>query len=71
MLELRQVIKRYHGAGEEVHALAGVSFSLRGGEMLAIQGPSGSGKTTLLLLAACALRPTPGRSSIAGRISQA
>jgi putative ABC transport system ATP-binding protein len=67
MLELERVVKHYRSATEEVHALDGVSLTLREGEMLALQGPSGSGKTTLLLLAACALRADSGRVSFRGR----
>jgi putative ABC transport system ATP-binding protein len=60
MLELEHVVKRYHSATEDVHALDGIDLTLAAGEMLALQGPSGSGKTTLLLLAAAALRADSG-----------
>jgi putative ABC transport system ATP-binding protein len=67
MLELEGVVKHYHGAGEEVRAVDGVSFSIASGEMVALHGPSGSGKTTLLLLIAALLAPERGAIRYAGR----
>jgi putative ABC transport system ATP-binding protein len=60
LLELERVVKHYHGAGEEVHAVDGVSLTVHAGEMVALHGPSGSGKTTLLKLAATLLEPEQG-----------
>ncbi len=48
IVEAREVDKRYDTGKVQVHALRGVSFAVRKGEMVAIMGPSGSGKTTLL-----------------------
>jgi putative ABC transport system ATP-binding protein len=48
MLEIKNVSKIY-GQGEgQVHALRGVSFTVKEGTFLAVMGPSGSGKSTLL-----------------------
>jgi len=60
MLELDRVVKHYHGRGEEVHAVDGVTLDVGRGEMVALLGPSGSGKTTLLLLVATLLKPERG-----------
>jgi putative ABC transport system ATP-binding protein len=67
MLELEGVVKHYRGAGEEVHAVDGVSLTVRAGEMVALHGPSGSGKTTLLLLIAALLQPERGTIRYDGR----
>ena len=48
LLSLRNVTKTFPGAGAPV--LAGVSFDMGAGEMLALTGESGSGKSTLLHL---------------------
>ena len=40
--------KTYDTGKVKVHALRGVDFAVRRGEMVAIMGPSGCGKTTLL-----------------------
>ncbi|MFF9978700.1 ABC transporter ATP-binding protein [Streptomyces erythrochromogenes] len=55
------------GSGAQaVHALRGVSFEVRRGELTALKGRSGSGKTTLLNLVGGLDTPTSGRISVDG-----
>lgn len=65
VLELQAVTKVYPGASP-VTALAGVSFSITRGELVAIVGPSGSGKSTLLHVMGTLDRPTSGTVRITG-----
>jgi putative ABC transport system ATP-binding protein len=65
VLELRAVAKTYP-AQPPVVALAGVSFSVRRGELVAIVGPSGSGKSTLLHVMGTLERPSSGAVLITG-----
>ena len=54
-------LTRTYGSGAgAVHALRGVSCTLRPGMQVALTGPSGSGKSTLLHLLASLDEPTSG-----------
>jgi putative ABC transport system ATP-binding protein len=53
-------------AGEPVHILNGISFTIGRGEWVALTGPSGSGKSTLLGIIAGLDTPSSGRIAIDG-----
>ncbi|HLW96646.1 MAG TPA: ABC transporter ATP-binding protein [Solirubrobacteraceae bacterium] len=65
VLELDAVTKIYP-AEPPVVALDDVSFSVRGGELVAIVGPSGSGKSTLLHVMGTLEPPSSGAVRIVG-----
>jgi putative ABC transport system ATP-binding protein len=65
VLELEQVTKSYDSEPPVV-ALAGVSFAVTAGELVAIVGPSGSGKSTLLHVMGTLDRPSSGAVRITG-----
>ncbi len=61
MIKMQNVTKTYSlGRHVEVHALRGVSFEVKQGEMVAIMGPSGSGKSTLMNIIGCLDQQTAG-----------
>src|SRR6266516_5346916 len=49
-----------------VEALAGVSFSVREGEVFGLLGPNGAGKSTTVRILCTLTRPDAGRAEVAG-----
>jgi putative ABC transport system ATP-binding protein len=67
MVAASEVTRTFGSGTVAVHALRGVSFTLPGGQLVALRGRSGSGKTTLLNIVGGLDRPTSGRVHVAGR----
>ncbi|WP_296955624.1 ABC transporter ATP-binding protein [uncultured Dialister sp.] len=72
ILEIRNVTKTFRtrtfwGKKKEVHALNGVSLTLKKGESLGIVGESGCGKSTLANLIIHLIEPTSGQIFLYGK----
>ena len=72
ILEIRNVTKTFRtrtfwGKKKEVHALNGVSLTLKKGESLGIVGESGCGKSTLANLIIHLIEPTSGQIFLFGK----
>ncbi len=65
-LELRDITRTFHPAGETLTVLDGVDLTLKAGEITALVGPSGAGKSTLLHIAGLLEPPTSGDILIDG-----
>lgn len=53
---------------DNVYAVAGVSFEVERGEMVAFLGPNGAGKTTTLKLLSGLIYPTAGKATVLGHV---
>ena len=61
LIEFRDIYKLYQMGDETVHAVDGVSFTVKKGEFVAIVGQSGSGKSTCMNIIGCLDTPTSGQ----------
>src|SRR5438309_9691176 len=67
MIEVDKLTKRFPLAGgQERVAVHRLSFSVRAGEVYGLLGPNGAGKTTTIRMLLGLLRPSGGRSTVAG-----
>lgn len=71
IIELDQVYRNFVMGDSIVHALNGVSLSVREGECLAITGSSGCGKSSLLNVLGLLDKPSAGTYRLAGQDLQA
>jgi putative ABC transport system ATP-binding protein len=66
LVEIRDVVKRYHKGGETITPLEGVSLDMQEGDYVSLMGASGTGKSTLLNLIASIDRPDSGTITVDG-----
>lgn len=66
VIELQNIKRNFQVGDETVHALRGVSFTIREGEFVTIMGTSGPGKSTLLNTLGCLDTPTSGEYLLDG-----
>jgi len=62
-IEVKDLSKRY---GDDVQALAGVSFSVEAGTVFGLLGPNGAGKSTTVKILTTLSHPTSGSARIMG-----
>jgi len=67
VIQLEHIHKTYTMGDVQVHALRGVSLTIRAGEFVAIMGTSGSGKSTTMNILGCLDRPTKGNYILDGQ----
>ncbi len=60
IIRVENLSRVFDVGSEKVHALRGISFTIKEGEFVSIMGTSGSGKSTLLNILGCLDRPSGG-----------
>lgn len=66
IIQLENLTKVYKVGETWVHALRGITYSIKAGELLAVMGPSGSAKSTLMNIIGCLDKPTEGKYYLEG-----
>jgi sodium transport system ATP-binding protein len=67
MIEVDGLRKSFHDLRRGlVHAVDGVTFTAKPGEILGLLGPNGAGKTTTMRILCTVLKPTGGTAKVAG-----
>jgi ABC-2 type transport system ATP-binding protein len=61
-IEVRGLDKKY----KDIHAVKGITFEVKRGEIFSLLGPNGAGKTTTISMLATLLQPTGGDAAIMG-----
>ena len=67
VLEVEDIRTRFHTRDGTVHAVNGISFDLREGELLGVVGESGSGKS-VTMMSLLELLPMPPAEIVSGRV---
>lgn len=66
IIKIEDLKRQFTMGSETVHALKGISFTIKEGEFVTIMGSSGSGKSTMLNILGCLDKPTSGNYEIDG-----
>ncbi len=66
IIKIENLKREFIMGAETVHALRGISFTIKEGEFVTIMGSSGSGKSTLLNILGCLDQPSSGVYEIDG-----
>ncbi|MCC6547347.1 ATP-binding cassette domain-containing protein [Candidatus Sumerlaeota bacterium] len=67
MIEVENLTKSFRDRRKGIlHAVKGVTFASKPGEVFGLLGPNGAGKTTALRIISTALKPTEGRGTVMG-----
>ena len=66
-IELRGLVKSFHGPDGPIRAVRGVDVRIAAGETVALLGPNGAGKSTTIDMLLGLLRPDAGSVSVFGR----